>query len=62
MEQPLGHTRTGAGTEQQGVAEAAPPEQEEARFATSGDTKGKGTSGYKNGKALSPEGLHSGNT
>lgn len=38
---------------QRPVAEAAPPEQEEARFATFGHTKGKGALGYKSGKALS---------
>lgn len=38
---------------QRRVAEAAPPEQEEARFATFGETKGKGALGYKSGKAVS---------
>lgn len=38
---------------QRRVAEAAPPEQEEAGFAIFGDTKGKGALGYKSGKALS---------
>ena len=41
------------GTRQQCVAEAAPPEQEEARFATFGDTEGEEALGYKSGKALS---------
>lgn len=36
---------------QRRVSEAASPEQEEARFATFGGTKGKGALGYTSGKA-----------